>query len=132
LQENWGEITALRKQLPELGQTFTSALQKAQTARDALKQPDDLKAVYDQAFNKTVAAPAKILENMLQPLDKTFQALEDMGRFLNDNKSRVKLSGTTVEIEDPALLAEFNRLQQKSVDESNGLIASQKALEQLR
>ena len=132
LQDNWQEIASLRAEFPKIGQALTSALQKAQTARDALKQPDDLKAVYDQAFNKTVTAPAQAFQSLLQPMEKTFQALEDMGRFLSDNRSNVKISGMVVETEDPALLAQFQQLQQKSQDEANGLIAAEKAFDQLR
>jgi len=132
LQDNWQEIATLRAELPKISEALTSALQKAQTARDALKQPDDLKAVYDQAFTKTVTAPAQIFQGMLPPMEKTFLALEDVGRFLNDNKSRIKISGMTVEMEDPALLAQFEQLQKKSLAESDSLLAAKKAFDQLR
>jgi hypothetical protein len=131
LQNNWQKLPPLRAELSKAGDLFASELQKAQTARDALKQPDDLKAVYDQAFAKTVTGPATVFKDMLPALTRTFQAAEDIGRFLDDNKARIKMSGSMVQIDDPALLAQFQKLQGKVMAEEKTLRGAMAAFNQL-
>ena len=123
LQEHWQELAPLRTSLPELAQVITSEQQKAQAARDALKQSDDLKAVYDQAFAKTVTKPAETFSNVLPTMGRTLQAMEDFGRFLSDNKANIKISGPVAEIRNPALRAQFQKLQKNYMSEAQALVS---------
>ncbi|MDR2208710.1 MAG: DUF3053 domain-containing protein [Azoarcus sp.] len=132
LQDNWQELTPLRAKFPEIEQTLTSELHKAQTARDALKQPDDLKPVYDQAFAKTVTDPAEAFKNVLPAMVKSFQAMEDLGHFLSDNKSRIEISGTMLGIQDPALQNQFEKLNDKYMTEAQSLVEAYQALASMR
>jgi hypothetical protein len=128
LQNNWQELGPLSVKMAEIGKTLTRELQKTQAARDALKQPDDLKTVYDQAFAKTVTTPAQTVQNMLPTMEKTFQAMEALGRFLSDNKARIKISGMTVEMDDEALLTQFQQLQNEYMAHAQALIPAVQAL----
>jgi hypothetical protein len=111
LMNNWQELVKLQQDWPKVDQAVADELKKAQDARAALKQPDDLKAVYDQVFDKLVSRPAQGFQNMSPALVKTLKSLEDMGRFLSDNKSNIRFSGPDAEFQDEATLSKFQALK---------------------
>ena len=51
------DIKAVQASLNEMGEALLAQRAKADTAHAQLKQPDDLKAVYDKAYEKTVSLP---------------------------------------------------------------------------
>jgi hypothetical protein len=54
------DLTAAKDVVGKMEQGIETRLAKINADRAALKQPDDLKAVYDKTFDKLVTAPAKI------------------------------------------------------------------------
>ena len=59
---------------------------KINADRAALKQPDDLKAVYDKTFDKLVTAPAVAMENSAKALDTGIDAA--LARHLHQRAPR--------------------------------------------
>jgi hypothetical protein len=84
----------------------------ADQARAALKQPDDLKVVYDKAYERTVTGPAAIFKEVFPAIDATLAQTIRIAEFLDKNAAKVKISGATVQVSDPATLAEFNGMVQ--------------------
>ena len=62
------DLTAAKDVIDKMEQGVETRLAKANTGRGALKQPDDLKAVYDKTFDRLVAAPAVAFENSAKAL----------------------------------------------------------------
>ena len=66
-------LAALRKALPGMREQFDRQLATANDAHAALRQPDDLKTVYDQAFDRIVARPAALLGAIWSMLDEDLE-----------------------------------------------------------
>lgn len=76
---------ALRQASGSLGvltQQIQSAKMQADTSKAALKQPEDLKTVYDNVYNKVVAQPAGTLQGILPALQTLSQTAIQAGDFL--------------------------------------------------
>ncbi|MGN6750815.1 MAG: DUF3053 family protein [Xanthobacteraceae bacterium] len=56
------DLTAAKDAIDKMKQALETRLAKITADRGALKQPDDLKAVYDKTFDRLVVAPAVALE----------------------------------------------------------------------
>lgn len=89
---------------------FEARLAKAKADRAALKQPDDLKAVYDTTFDRLVAAPVQAMivsdKALLVVLDKS----EKIADYVDDHRSSLKVNGSQVRAADARTLAELNAL----------------------
>jgi len=59
------DFVAARDGMAQLRQAIDKQLAAADTAHAALKQPDDLKPVFDKAYERDVTIPAKAFEEHL-------------------------------------------------------------------
>jgi hypothetical protein len=73
---------------------------EAQTARSNLKQPDDLKSVYDAAFDKIITKPVQGLHKIAPIAQKMATAAADIGDYLYVHPDKVKASGNDLQIAD--------------------------------
>jgi hypothetical protein len=64
-----------------------------QKDRDALKQPDDLKPVYDKAFEKTVTAPVNAFREAVPIAQAIIVAAADLADYVVSNSDKVRVSG---------------------------------------
>ncbi len=91
-------------------QGFEARLAKANAARSALKQPDDLKAVYNKTFDKLITAPVQAMiasdKALLVVLDSSTQIAD----YINANRSKIAFSGAQVRASDAKTQAELNAL----------------------
>lgn len=96
----------LAKSLAGMKETLASA----QAKRAALKQPDDLKQVYDAAFEKLVAAPVRGVEKTYATLGEAVKASLVMVDYVNAHKAQLVVNGTQVQAKDAKTLAELSEL----------------------
>jgi len=91
-------------------QAYESRLAKANAERGALRQPDDLKAVYDKTFDKLVTAPMQAMiatdKALLDMLDYTIR----LAAYIDEHRSKVTVSGSQLRANDANTLAEINAL----------------------
>jgi len=104
---------------------------KADAAHAQLKQPDDLKQVYDKAYDKTVTAPASTFKEVFPALDSVFDSALAIGDFLEKNKSKIQISGSSVSVTDPAVQAELNKMLQQLNSQSAAINAAQRKLQSM-
>jgi hypothetical protein len=64
-----------------------------QKQRDALKQPDDLKPVYDTAFDKTVTVPTNAFREAVPLAQGIIDTAANVGDYVADHPDTVKISG---------------------------------------
>jgi hypothetical protein len=100
-------------------------LAKADAARAKLKQPDDLKQVYDKAYEKTVTAPAATFKEVFPALDAVFDGALAVGNYIEQNKSKIQVSGSTVAVTDPVVQAQLNKMLQDLNGHSKAINAAQ-------
>ena len=102
------EIKSVSADLAGLREAMNRELDKASAARDALRQPDDLKAVFDKVFDKDVAAPVNAFNEAI-PLAVDIAATSvKLGDYIEAHRDRVVISGTSVAGKDAQTSKELN------------------------
>jgi hypothetical protein len=106
------DFKAVQASLNEMGAALQAQQAKADAARAQLKQPEDLKAVYDKAYEKTVSLPADTFRDTLPQLNATFDASLKIADYVAAHAGQIDRSGPIVKVQDPAVQAELNGLLQ--------------------
>ena len=119
------DLKAAKDGLGGLRTALDQELAKADAAHAKLKQPDDLKQVYDKAYEKTVSAPAATFKEVFPALDTVFAGALAVGDFIEQNKSKIQVSGSTVTVTDPAVQAQLNKMLQDLNGHSKAINAAQ-------
>ena len=97
------DFIAARDGIAQLRDAIEKQLAAADTAHAALKQPDDLKPVFDKAYERDVTTPAKAFEDIFPDLSQALTAIIDLGDFIDQHKDKVSIVGNQLQTSDPAL-----------------------------
>ena len=76
----------------------------------ALKQPDDLKVVFDKAYDKFVTAPADVALKIFNASDVFMKAVRDINDYVIANPKKVKYQGADILILDDSAEGAVNKL----------------------
>lgn len=106
------DIKTVQTALKDMGEALTKEQAKADAARAQLKQPDDLKVVYDKAYAKTVTVPADTFREVLPQISGTLDSSLKLAEYVEAHKAQIDLSGPMPKVQDPTVLAELNKLLQ--------------------
>lgn len=106
--ENRDAIAKANKSAAEVKKQVIDQLAKSDAARAALKQPDDLKAVYDKAYEKSVRRPATAFITAFEKVEGTLNSVLALIDFIKANKDGIDISGQMVQVKDAALQPELN------------------------
>ncbi|RUR68011.1 DUF3053 family protein [Variovorax guangxiensis] len=102
---------------------------RADAAHAQLKQPDDLKQVYDKAYAKTVTTPSATFKEVFPALDTVFDSALAIGDFMEKNKSKIQISGSSIAVTDPTVQAELNKMLQQLNGQSAAINAAQQKMQ---
>lgn len=97
------DIASIRTGFGKMREALDAAVTEADKERAALKQPDDLAAVYAQAYAKLVTQPASLFREVFPITDETFGAILALADLVESNRAAIKLSGSQMEVANPAL-----------------------------
>jgi hypothetical protein len=114
-------MTALRTELDK-------AEADAETARKALKQPADLKFVYDKAFERMGTIPARGFRELFPLVDAMLPAIGAVAVFLDEHRDTVELRGNQVTAKDAAVRDKLAALLDNAQTMSAGAAAGQQKL----
>lgn len=106
------DIKTVQTALKDMSEALSKEQAKADAARAQLKQPDDLKAVYDKAYAKTVTVPAETFREVLPQISGTLDSSLKLAEYVEAHKAQIDLSGPMPKVQDPTVLAELNKLLQ--------------------
>jgi hypothetical protein len=106
------EFKTVTDDMRKLRETIDSKQAKTDAARFALKQPDDLKAVYDKVFDRVVDAPVRGFNEVLPIVDEIATASLKLGDYIDANRSKVTMSGKSVGGKDAQTAKDLNVLLQ--------------------
>ncbi|MEZ2299493.1 DUF3053 domain-containing protein [Variovorax sp. RCC_210] len=123
------DIKAAKDGLAGLRTALDQQTAKADAAHAQLKQPDDLKQVYDKAYAKTVTEPSTTFKEVFPALDAVFDSALAIGGYIEQNKSKIQISGSTVSVTDPVVQAEFNKMLQQLNGQSAAINAAQRKMQ---
>ncbi|MFD4837551.1 DUF3053 domain-containing protein [Achromobacter sp. NPDC058515] len=106
------DLKTVQAGLNDMNAALKEQQAKADAARAQLKQPADLKAVYDKAYEKTVSLPADTFRDVLPQLNATFDSSLKIADYVEANKAQIEIAGPVVKVQDPAVQAKLNQLLQ--------------------
>ncbi len=125
------DLPTLKDILDKMEQGLETRLAKASADRAALKQPDDLKSVYDKTFDRLVAAPTLAFENYAKALDSGIDASVALATYINAHHAKLIVSGMQIQAKDQRTLDELTPLMKAYQDAGERVIASQRASERV-
>lgn len=106
------DLKTVRAGLNDMNAALKEHRAKADAAHAQLKQPEDLKAVYDKAYEKTITLPADTFADVLPQINATYDVALKIADYVDANKSKIEMSGTNVTVTDTTVQAELNKLMQ--------------------
>ncbi len=121
------DLTVLKDILDKMEQGLQTRLQKFNADRAALKQPDDLKAVYDKTVDKLITAPDIAFENYVKALDGGIDATIVLVTYINAHRTRLVVSGMQIQAKDQRTLDEIAPLMKSYQDAGERVVAAQRA-----
>lgn len=98
-----GELKTLREAIPGMIGLVDAKLAAVDTARAALKQPPDLKEVYDKAFDRLVTRPGTLMRKMLALLPSSLDAMIAVADYVADNARDIRVQGMDGTSIDPVV-----------------------------
>ncbi len=107
------DLKTVRAGLNDMNAALKEQRAKADAARAQLKQPEDLKVVYDKAYEKTITLPADTFADVLPQINATYDVALKVADYVEANKSKIEISGNSVTVTDNAVQAELNKLLQE-------------------
>lgn len=115
--------------LSVLTQQVQSAKMQADTSKAALKQPDDLKKVYDDAYGKIVTQPANVLIPLLPKLQTLTQDVLQTGDYLQAQGARVTFGNSGVQFPAQEQATQYNTLMSNLAANAQALTQAQHAVQ---
>jgi len=122
------DFIAARDGISKLHDAIQRQLAAADTAHAALKQPDDLKAVYDKAYDRDVTIPAKAFDDIFPDLSQALTAIIDLGDFIEKHKDKVSIVGNQLQTTDPALRPQLQAMIDALMAKSDAINKAQEHL----
>jgi len=116
------EIAEIRGGMANIRAALDKQLATADAAHGALKQPDDLKPVYDAAYDRVVTQPAKGFAEVFPDVDEATKAILTLAEFLDLHSDKIKANGSMLQVADPSLQPQLQALV-------NALRAKQEAVQ---
>jgi len=115
--------------LEVLAQQIQTAKTQADSSKAGLKQPAELKTVYDNLYNKVVTQPADTLLPLLPALQKLSQDAVQTGDFLQQQSSQVTFNGQTIQFPTQQQATQYNTLMSNISANAHALGQAQIALQ---
>ncbi|MFG1174691.1 DUF3053 domain-containing protein [Erwiniaceae bacterium CAU 1747] len=112
-----------------LNQQIQAAKTQADSSRATLKQPEDLKTVYDNVFSKVVTQPADALMPLLPALQTLSQDVVQAGDFLQQQGTRVSFNGGAVQFPTQDQASAYNTLMSNLSMNAQALTQAQNLLQ---
>ncbi|MBD8596499.1 DUF3053 domain-containing protein [Pseudomonas sp. W2Oct36] len=110
--ERRDDIKTAQTGLNDLVVQLKQELAKADAAHAQLKQPDDLKTVYDSAYDRTVTLPANTLLTVMPQVNGTIDSGLKVADYVDAHKAQIQINGSVVQVTDPKVQTELNTLLQ--------------------
>ena len=86
-------LPIVRQGMTKMKTAIDKALAEADAAHTALKQPPDLKAVYDKAYEHMVTKPANVFREMIPIMESGLPVIEKLAAFLDEHRTAIEYRG---------------------------------------
>jgi hypothetical protein len=102
------ELQSAKAGIAAMSGALDDSLARADAARAKLDQPAEVKPVYDKAYDRLVTQPAAAFKDIVPVMDTVLGEAIELGRYIEEHRSSVRLSGPLIETSDPAVRAAIN------------------------
>lgn len=110
LVNNRAALRSVKDDLGKLTVAMNKALAITMKERDGLKQPEDLRPVYDKAFEKDVLAPVRGFNETVPLVVDIAEATLKLADYIDANRGKVTIQGKSVGGNDPKTAREVDNL----------------------
>jgi len=104
---------------------------QADSQRAALKQPEDLKKVYDQAYEKTIVKPSEITGQVFDLLPQVLNLIVAKADFIKSQGKNVTITGNRLQFANQKQLDKYNAIQQQLVPLNAQLMQLSRQMQQM-
>ena len=104
------------------------ALAEADAAHAALKQPPDLKAVYDRAYEHMVTKSANVFRELIPIMVSGLPVIEKLAAFLDEHRNAIEYRGGMPDVRDAQLRPQLEALMQEAVKVSQASVEGKRKL----
>ncbi|WJV54079.1 DUF3053 domain-containing protein [Pectobacteriaceae bacterium CE90] len=105
-----------------LGQQSLNAKTQADNARQALKQPEDLKLVYDKLYNRVVVKPATAMISIVPDSVSFIQSLIKVGDYLQSQGNQVVFNDSNVQFHTQQQVDQYNGMMSDLATQQQNLV----------
>jgi len=112
----------------EMKTEIDKALADADAAHAALKQPPDLKAVYDKAYEHMVTKPANVFRELIPIMVSGLPVIEKVAAFLDEHRNAIEYRGGMPYTRDARLRPQLDALMQEAVKVSQASVEGKRKL----
>jgi hypothetical protein len=110
LVDNRGALRSVKDDLGKITVAMNRVQADAIKQRDTLKQPDDLKAVYDRAFDKNVIEVGRAFNEAVPLVIAIAESGIQLADYVDTNRSKVTIQGRNVGGKDARTQREIDNL----------------------
>lgn len=103
-------IAGLKVEIARVQSEIDKRLAALNAERAALKQPDDLKAVYDVTFDRLVIKPTQATRNQMAVMDDGLTDSLHLADYVNSHANKLTIKGSQVLASDAKTLDELKAL----------------------
>jgi hypothetical protein len=125
------DIAVAKTTLDEMAAVLGAGIAQANEAHRELTQPDDVKAVFDRAYERLVKAPAATFKEIVPVTNKVFSEALDLGDYIEHHKDRIKISGPTLQVSDANTQKELTTKLQNLQTDQKAIQAAQSKFQAL-
>lgn len=125
------ELNNLAKSSNDWQQKMAQLRKDADAKHAALKQPDDLKAVYDKAYDKTVVKPDVAAEKVFGLMPKILTLVVEKADIIKAQGNKAQVVGNSVQFSDQKTLDKYNQVQEQLQPLAGELIQASTELQQM-
>ncbi|MBS0848081.1 DUF3053 domain-containing protein [Citrobacter sp. JGM124] len=93
-----------------LGQQVQNAKMQADSALATLKQPEDLKAVFDKVYEKVVTNPANSIVPLIPAAQNLTQQLMQVGDYIAEQEGQVSFTANGIQFPTSRQASQYNAL----------------------
>lgn len=106
--ERRGDLETAKAAIDAMAAALGDDVARADAAYHKLAQPAEVKAVFDQAYDRLVVATAAAFSGIVPVADQVFAQALDLGAYMQQHRDRVSISGGSLRVSDPATLNAVN------------------------
>jgi hypothetical protein len=112
LRDHRDILPVVRAGMRNMATELDKAEAEADEARKKLKQPPDLKAVYDTAYQRMVTKPASVFRELDPMVESMLPAIEELAVYLDEHRNVIEFRGGSPATKDAAVRAKLSTLMQ--------------------